>query len=56
MNEITDENSCIQVINREIEISLAPKYMGNEERAITKLLDSFKFKYNYESVIIKTIN
>ena len=43
-----DENSCSQVIEQEIEIGLDPKFMGNEERAINRIIANMKFKYNYE--------
>ena len=49
-NEIVDENSCSQVITKEIEIGLDPKFMGNEERAISRILDHKKYKYNYELI------
>ncbi|CAG2114169.1 unnamed protein product, partial [Medioppia subpectinata] len=47
-DQILDETTCFDTIYREIEIGLDPKFIGNEERAIHRILDHMKYKYNYE--------
>ncbi|CAG2179364.1 unnamed protein product, partial [Oppiella nova] len=47
-NEILDESSCFETHNRQIEIPLDPKFIGSEERAISRILDNMKNQYNHE--------
>ena len=46
--DILDAHSGTETFTREIEIGLDPKFMGNEERAINRILNLMKYKYNYE--------
>lgn len=46
--EVLEAESGTETFTREIEIGLDPKFMGNEERAINRILNQMKYKYNYE--------
>ncbi|XP_054168913.1 DNA-directed RNA polymerase I subunit RPA43-like [Oppia nitens] len=47
-DQIIDESCCFETIYRELEIALDPKFIGNEERAIHRIVDNMKYKYNNE--------
>ena len=49
-NEVLDESALSQIVDRELEIGLDPKFMGNEERAINRILENKKYKYSQELI------
>lgn len=48
MASVEDEFSCIKTVNHVFEIALPPRYIGDEERAIIKVFNSWKYKHNTE--------